>query len=265
MMYAKVLCVLYPLMLGYDVLFQDVGKLFSYLLDSIYKRSCHFTLIPLTLLPDIVWIKDPMKFFHDEYSKVSQFDVMFQNDGSTQVRYAPYTANSGFYYARANKRTTYLFTSLLYHSDLILTWDSHQQVLCQLLAEHSSLFGLNVKVFDRETDQFPGGWHFHGKRDFMKKFIKRETDSYIFHMSYTANKDNKLLFLRQLGEWYLKDQCVEKTASDILGGGNALEKNALVEPCCAAEPIFSCHYRDKPSKLPCTDIDPIDKGGRSFW
>ena len=56
MMYAKVLCVLYPLMLGYDVLFQDVGKLFSYLLDSIYKRSCHFTLIPLTLLPDIVWI-----------------------------------------------------------------------------------------------------------------------------------------------------------------------------------------------------------------
>jgi len=129
MMYAKVLCVLYPLMLGYDILFQDV---------------------------DIVWLRDPMEFFHNESSKVSNFDVTFQHDGSNSVRYAPYSANSGFYYARANKRTQYLFTSLLYHSDLIINWDSHQQVLVQLLAEHSSLFGLNVKVLDRDTEMFPG-------------------------------------------------------------------------------------------------------------
>ena len=129
MMYAKVLCVLYPLMLGYDVLFQDV---------------------------DLVWIKDPLAFFHDESSKTSEFDVIFQHDGSNSVRYAPSSANSGFYYVRANKRSVYLFTSLLYHSDLIITWDSHQQVLVQLLTEHSSLFGLQVKVFDRDTEMFPG-------------------------------------------------------------------------------------------------------------
>ncbi|KAL7542451.1 hypothetical protein ACHAXR_012363 [Thalassiosira sp. AJA248-18] len=238
MMYAKVLCVLYPLMLGYDVLFQDV---------------------------DIVWIKDPMKFFHDESLSISAFDVLFQHDGSNSVRYAPYSANSGFYYVRANKRSQYLFTSLLYHSDLIINWDSHQQVLVQLLAEHSSLFGLNVKVFDRETEMFPGGYHYHRRRDFMKKFIKRETDAYIFHMSWTENKDNKLLFLRQLGEWYVTDECIGKTASDILGGGSSTENTALVQPCCAAEPIFSCHYRDKPSKLPCKKSDSIDKNGKSFW
>ncbi len=110
MMYAKVLCVLYPLLLNYDVLFQDV---------------------------DIVWYKDPMPFFQDMSDpKVANFDVLFQHDGSDQVRYAPYSANSGFYYVRANKRSQYLFTSLLYHSDLIITWDSHQQVLIQVLAEH---------------------------------------------------------------------------------------------------------------------------------
>ncbi|KAL7554504.1 hypothetical protein ACHAWF_017961 [Thalassiosira exigua] len=129
MMYAKVLCVLYPLMLHYDVLFQDV---------------------------DLVWLKDPLEYFHDKASETSHFDVLFQHDGSNSVRYAPYAANSGFYYVRANKRSQYLFTSLLYHSDLIITWDSHQQVIVQLLAEHSSLFGLNVKVFDRDTDMFPG-------------------------------------------------------------------------------------------------------------
>lgn len=240
MMYAKVLCVLYPLMLGYDVLFQDV---------------------------DIVWLKDPIAYFHDKSNKdIQHGDIMFQHDGSLSVRYAPYAANSGFYYIRANKRSQYLFTSLLYHSDLIITWDSHQQVLVQLLAEHSSLFGLNVKVIGRDTEMFPGGYHFHRKTDFMKKFLKGETDSYIFHMSWTENKDNKLLFLRQLGEWYVNEQCVGKTASDILHTKSpSLDNLALVQPCCAIEPIFSCHYKDKPSKLPCKTSDTIDKGSRSFW
>ena len=39
----------------------------------------------------------------------------------------------------------------------------------------------------------------------------------------------------------------------------------LFEPCCLAEPNVVCHYRDKPSKIPCTDKDPIDKGKPSFW
>jgi len=119
-------------MLGYDVLFQDV---------------------------DIVWLtpdRDPMAYFQDKDSDLAKFDVIFQHDGSYSVRYAPYTANSGFYYVRANKRSQYLFTSMMYHSDLIITWDSHQQLLVQLLAEHSSLFGLNVKVLGRDTEMFPG-------------------------------------------------------------------------------------------------------------
>lgn len=58
-------------------------------------------------------------------------------------------ANSGFYYVRANKKTQYLFTSLLYHNVLVALSGSHQQVMIQLMQEHSSLFGLEVKVFDR--------------------------------------------------------------------------------------------------------------------
>jgi hypothetical protein len=241
-MYAKVLVVLYPLLLNYDVLFQDV---------------------------DVVWYKDPMPFFQDMSDpKVANFDVLFQHDGSDSLRYAPYSANSGFYYVRANKRSQYLFTSLLYHSDLIITWDSHQQVLIQVLAEHSSLFGLNVKVFNRDTEYFPGGWHFHQKREFMKKLIKGETDAFIFHMSWTENKDNKLLFLRQLGEWYVNEQCVGKNAEEIIssGGGKIQAGTPLVEPCCALEALVSCHYKDKPQVHSCQGKGKnIDGHGKSFW
>ncbi|KAL3787468.1 hypothetical protein ACHAW5_009006 [Stephanodiscus triporus] len=99
----------------------------------------------------------------------------------------------------------------------------------------------------------------------MKKFVKGESDSYIFHMSWTENKDNKVLFLRQLGEWYVIDKCIGKTTADIIGIGSSSENEALMLPCCATEPIFSCHYRDKPSKLPCTSSDTIDPHRRSFW
>jgi hypothetical protein len=74
---------------------------------------------------------------------------------------------------------------------------------------------------------FPGGFHFHNRHDFMKKFLKGKTDTYIFHMSWTGkrlgvswtqdefshshqgryyilfnaeNKDIKLLFLRQVSK-----------------------------------------------------------------
>jgi hypothetical protein len=77
--------------------------------------------------------------------------------------------------------------------------------------------------------------------------------------SWTENKDNKVLFLRQLGEWYVTDKCIGKPIADIIDIGD------LVLPCCATEPIFSCHYRDKPSKLPCKSSGAIDPGGGSFW
>lgn len=55
MMFAKILCVLYPSLLGYDVLYQDV---------------------------DIVWYDNPLRFFHDKHPKSSErlkdYDVIFQ-------------------------------------------------------------------------------------------------------------------------------------------------------------------------------------------
>ena len=183
MMLAKVYCVLYVALLGHDVLFSDV---------------------------DVVWLKNPLDFFHDESNtEIQKYDILAQHDGSAQPRYNPFSANSGFYYVRsvivaeedhffmkpfaadtsmlrANKKSQYLFTSLIYdgyvenspvveissvkwfslhflsHRALVRKTKSHQQVLVQLLLEHQSMFGLKVKVFDKIlTKEFPGGFHYH--------------------------------------------------------------------------------------------------------
>ena len=78
MMMAKVICVQLVSMLGFDFLFQDV---------------------------DIVWYKNPLDYFHDTTLPAYNYDVFFQDDGGHSIRYAPYSANSGFYFVRYNKRT----------------------------------------------------------------------------------------------------------------------------------------------------------------
>jgi hypothetical protein len=226
-MYAKVVTVQLVNYLGFDVLFQDV---------------------------DIIWLKNPMELFHNQDSPLMKFDILFQDDGVRSRRYAPYSANSGFYYVRHNKRTTYLLISVLYQGDLIATVGSHQEVLGALLVEQSSTYGLRVKVLDGMIA--PGGYHYHNRRDYMKKIIRKEEDPYLFHMSWTKNKDNKLKFMKQMGWWYMNDQCFNDMKIDDLSDSSA---------CCVSKPEVVCFYSDKPSAVPCKDSPNIDKTGKQFW
>lgn len=134
---------------------------------------------------------------------------------------------------------------------------SHQSVMNSLLTEQSSSRGLTVKVYGRDSESgrlFPGGYHFHKRRNFMKEIIRGDRSPYIFHMSWTENKANKQKFYQQLGEWHLQERCTSKPVIDFKMDG-----------CCSAKPLYKCHYRDKPSKESCKSSNPIDKNGRSFW
>merc|ERR1711862_752433 len=102
-MWAKIVCTHIISMLNYNFLFQDV---------------------------DITWYKHPLDYFKsDNLSSISEDynnnDIFCQCDGSPQIRYAPYSANSGFYYVKSNDKTRYLFTSLIYASDILWTAHSH--------------------------------------------------------------------------------------------------------------------------------------------
>lgn len=139
---------------------------------------------------------------------------------------------------------------LLRMGDVISKTTSHQAALSALLNEHVSWKGLRVKVWPKgEGNEFPGGVEFHRKSDFMKKLILKQlkVEPYLFHMSWTLNKDNKKLYFQQMGEWHLKEGCLDGY------------------DCCLPQPNITCFYRDKPSKIPCRDSPPIDKGRPSFW
>jgi hypothetical protein len=233
MMVAKVYCIQMVSMLGYDILFQDV---------------------------DVVWYQNPIPWFHNKTNPQYGFDMYFQDDGNHALFYAPYSANTGFYYVRNNERTRYFFNSFLMLGDRILSSGSHQIPLIAHLSEQASLHGLRVKTWDRNRKEFPGGFTFHTLKlkGFMKDLVSAgesaARDTYIFHMSWTDSKVNKIKFYQQMGEWYLEETCASRSFSEIKG-----------KDCCTAAPIVTCHYRDKPSKIPCKDSPPIDKGKASWW
>lgn len=144
----------------------------------------------------------------------------------------------------------FFFGVLLRMGDLIASTKSHQAALTALLNEFASWKGLRVKTWRMgDGNPFPGGVEYHRHKDYMKSLFAGEIDPYIFHMSWTTNKDNKKLYLEQMGEWYVQEDT--STCSPL--------------DCCLPKPNITCHYRDKPSKIPCKSSPNIDKKGRSFW
>jgi hypothetical protein len=260
MMMAKVICVQLVNDLGYDLLFQDVGELYFVSLNALSIPYAHLT-NHNNCTVDVVWYRDPINYFQKMTPSMAAFDIYFQDDGSRQERFAPYSANTGFYFVRSNERTRLLMRRSLYAGDLIFACAGHQQILIFLLADMNSLGGLKIKVFSRDLDDFPGGYNYHMVKDWMKQMINKEKNPYIFHMSWTQNKEDKLKFMKQMGMWHANDKCVGKEAKEIL----ADYKGPLSEECCSKEPLTQCFYKDKPSIIPCKDSPSKDGGGKSFW
>ena len=239
MMMAKLYCVHMINQLGYDLLFQDV---------------------------DVVWYRNPLEFFSNSTSRYYNYDIYFQDDGARAVRYQPYSPNSGFYFVRHNERTEYFFHSLLMAGSIIAQSGSHQNAMAAVLQEHASWRGLHVKTLHRKLVEFPNGYHFQTQTQYMKDIVSGKSKPYVFHMSWTVNKDDKKLYFEQMGDWYVKEKCVGNTAEKILKANTtfSVETN-LVQECCMAEPEIKCHYRDMPSKIPCKNSDPLHKGRGSWW
>lgn len=255
-MLAKVICVHLVNDLGYDLLFQDVDI-------SWYKNPLDFFNSPENSGFDIYAQGEFILEFCDRsisnYGKQLRCNILLNNvtdDGNRQVRFAPYSANSGLYFVRSNGRSKYLFRSMMYAGDIIFAARSHQQILIQLLAEHNSLSGLRVKVLSREGTEFPSGFHYNMNANYMKQLAKGETKPYAFHMCWTLNREDKVAYMKQMGMWYLNDKCVGKEAASLGDINNA---------CCSAEPIIECFYQDKASIIPCKDSPLKDKGSMSFW
>jgi hypothetical protein len=82
----------------------------------------------------------------------------------------------------------------------------------------------------------------------MKDVIHGIEKPYMMHMNWNNDKETKRKFNQQLGDWYVRNNCTSN------------------RECCVAndKPEIVCHFRDKPSKIPCPD-SPLIEDPTSFW
>lgn len=244
-MLIKVLAPQWVNLLGYDLLFLDL---------------------------DVALYEDPLPFFNNLDDR---YDIVMQDDGARSVRFAPYSGNSGVYYIRSNPKTRYFMARLVYDADLIMSTNSHQQAMIALMNHHASMFGLQVKTLTLDP-MLPCGFQYHRDRKYMQRLIAGEISPKLLHMAWTQNKNNKILFFQQMGLWHVAEQCKQSKSEQTVDETTNRTKttvvmeqwtlsDTLLEDCCLAEPKVECHYRDKPSIIPCHDSPPIDKDGQDFW
>jgi Nucleotide-diphospho-sugar transferase len=182
------------------------------------------------------------------------------------TRSRPYMGNGGFFYVRQNHKTRYLLNSLLLLSDS--NGGNEQFQLNQLMAEHASLYGLKVKVLRR--DEFPTGAVYQRlipeDEGLMKGILEGRTTPFMFHMSWTSSKKDKLLYFRQMGEWYVQERCIGNNSTSILGSKRT-RRESLIAPCCSAKPLISCHYGNMPSLSVCKNNHriPLGDGELPYW
>lgn len=131
-------------------------------------------------------------------------DILFMDDGARTPRYTPFFVNSGFYYVKHNERTLFMFEKMMKcGASEIGQTHSHQSVLIRHIAEAHHLVGLKVWVLD--TSLFPSGQTYHENKKQVKRIQEKTFRPYVFHMCWTSNRVDKVVYFKEMGLWYLPD------------------------------------------------------------
>jgi hypothetical protein len=196
MMWYKAFSVWLILKLGYNVLFQDL---------------------------DIIWFKNPFPYFHNfikdfkrDHPGQQPPEAFLSDDGQrTTVRYAPFYANSGFYYLISNPKTVNLAWNIMGSFDVMQSSGSHQNVFTMKLMEALDFGSLHTQSL--HLHNFSNGATFHHEKKYFSKIKNKEVVPYMFHMCWTANKADKLKYLKESLMWYVSPN---HGVADLIPGGS---------------------------------------------
>lgn len=126
------------------------------------------------------------------------------DDGARTPRYTPFFVNSGFYFVKHNNRTLFMFEKMMKcGASEIGQTHSHQSVLIRHIAEAHHLTGLKVWVLD--TKLFPSGQTYHENKKQVKRIQEHSFRPFVFHMCWTSNRVDKVVYFKEMGLWYLPD------------------------------------------------------------
>jgi hypothetical protein len=218
-MWMKVTSVYIAVKAGFNVLFQDA---------------------------DLIWLKDPIPYLLNH----TQYDVLFMDDGARTPRFSPLYTNTGFYFLRYTPKTVYLMERLVraHGGGEILFTASHQATLIHYLTESHFLFGLRIKIL--EDTLFPQGRMYHEHKKFTERVRNHKEFPFVWHMCWTATREQKTDYLDKLGFWFLPNSafldgaCTNTTK--MLPWQLNNKQSPILGACCQTGGYYSGEINKKP-------------------
>jgi hypothetical protein len=177
---------------------------------------------------DLVWLKDPFP-----YLEAQDGDIVFMDDGARTPRYTPFFVNSGFYFVKHNERSLFLFeTFTKAAASEIGRTHSHQSVLIRHISEAHHLVGLKIWVLDEKL--FCSGQAYHENKPLIRKIQAKTFKPFVFHMCWTDNRENKVVYFKDVGLWYLPDKEQDSMCSSPTGLSNlaSIPGSNVRDRCC---------------------------------
>jgi hypothetical protein len=124
---------------------------------------------------------------------------------------------------------------------------SHQSVLIRHIAESVHQIGLKIIVLDQQL--FPSGEAYHEKKKFIAKIIERTFVPFVFHMCWTDNRKNKVVYFKEIKLWFLpeENQCLKtnlmelyaySSKSEWVASGNSLSAPASIRDKCCQRQLY---------------------------
>ena len=107
---------------------------------------------------------------------------------------------------------------------------SHQSVMIKHLSESHHLYGLSVEVLD--MDLFPSGQAYHENKKLVNKIIAKTYRPYVFHMCWTDNRVNKVVFFKEMGLWYVPDSASCSQGQHMLTSILNNKYWSVMDNCC---------------------------------
>jgi hypothetical protein len=155
---------------------------------------------------DVVWFTDPIPMFGVTSTRqfvnkpLDQIDSLWMDDGARSGRFAPYYANTGFFYLRATEKTKSLWDDMFFRYDYIASWHS-QQALTNMLLDNACQRGHVADVFCKWD--IPGGYFAAGssKEERMEEVLRHKPS--MFHMHFTSDSTVKYSKFIMFDMWFL--------------------------------------------------------------
>jgi hypothetical protein len=122
--------------------------------------------------------------------------------GVMQARFAPYNANSGFFYVRNSRPSLRVWDSIFFMNHMQLSWASQQSAVNFFLGIYSGL-DLNVDILCAAS--FVGGHQASGGEKVGKMAAVKAQHPIMFHAHFAKNQLVKVKRLRENDLWFVED------------------------------------------------------------